>query len=73
MTKILLNILTHGDELVGLKIADKIKQRHPTIIGSGLDIQIANERAYREGKRYIDKDLNRVIRAVPMKKKGHMS
>lgn len=63
--KILLNILTHGDELVGLKVAEKIKQRYPPIIGNGLDIQVANEQARRKSKRYIDKDLNRVFPGNP--------
>jgi len=61
MKKILLNILTHGDELVGLRVADEIKRRHPKIIGDILDIQIANEKAYSEGKRQIDADLNRIF------------
>jgi len=65
MKKVLLNILTHGDELVGLKVAEIIKQRNPTIIGNGLDVQIANEEAYRRGKRCIDKDLNRVFPGDP--------
>ncbi len=65
MTKILLNILTHGDELAGLKVADTIRVLYPEIIGHGLDIQIANERAFRSSKRYIDKDLNRVFPGNP--------
>ncbi len=65
MVKILLNILTHGDELAGVKVADIIRARYPEIIGHGLDIQIANERAFRSKKRYIDKDLNRVFPGNP--------
>lgn len=61
MKKILLNILTHGDESVGKKIADEIQRKYPNIIGNGLDIQIANPMAYEKGVRYIDKDLNRVF------------
>lgn len=64
-TKILLNILTHGDEFVGLKVADEIRRMHPSIIGNGLDIQIANERAYKESKRFVDQDLNRVFPGNP--------
>lgn len=61
MAKILLNILTHGDELVGLKVAEEIKKRYPNIIWKSLDIQIANEEAYKKAKRQIDSDLNRVF------------
>lgn len=66
MKKILLNILTHGDECIGKKVADEILRMYPNIIGEGLDIQIANERAYGEKKRYIDHDLNRVFPGNPM-------
>ncbi len=59
--KILLNILTHGDELVGVRVKDEILKKYPKLIGDSVDVQIANERAYQEGKRYIDQDLNRVF------------
>jgi len=59
MNTILVNVLTHGDELVGKRVADEIRRRYGFLIGRGLDIQIANQRAYSEGKRCIDRDLNR--------------
>ncbi|MDO8571241.1 MAG: succinylglutamate desuccinylase/aspartoacylase family protein [bacterium] len=59
--KILLTIMTHGDEHIGKKVAGEVIRRHPNIIGKGLDVNIANEKAYREKKRYIDLDLNRVF------------
>lgn len=65
MKKILLNILTHGNEFVGVKVADQIKNLHLELIGNGLDIQIANEQAYTEKKRFIDHDLNRVFPGNP--------
>lgn len=65
MKKILLNILTHGDELIGLEVVKRIKDRYPHIIGNGLDIQIANEIAYKMGERYKDKDLNRSFPGNP--------
>lgn len=61
MKKILLNVLTHGDESFGKRVADEIARRYPQLIGKGLDIQIANEQAYKKGQRYIDDDLNRVF------------
>jgi succinylglutamate desuccinylase len=66
MVKILLNILTHGDELAGVTVADTIRALYPEIIGHGLDIQIANEYAFRSNKRYVDKDLNRVFPGNPV-------
>ena len=43
MKKVLLNILTHGDELIGKKVADEIIRLYPDLIGNDLDIQIANQ------------------------------
>ncbi len=61
MKKILLNILTHGDETVGTQVAGIITERYQSLLGNGLDIEVANERAYQEGKRHISDDLNRVF------------
>jgi predicted deacylase len=55
--KVILNILTHGDECIGLGVAKEIEKLG--IDPSVLTIQVANERAYKAGKRYIDADLNR--------------
>lgn len=65
MKKILLNILTHGDELIGTKVSDAICVLYPSIVGNGLDIQIANEQAFRLKKRFVEKDLNRVFPGNP--------
>ncbi len=65
MNKILLNILTHGDELAGKRVADGISERYPQLLKNGLDIIIANELAYQQGKRYVDSDLNRVFPGKP--------
>jgi succinylglutamate desuccinylase len=63
---ILINILTHGDELIGLKVKKELEKLN---IKQGiLDFQIANEKAYKEKKRFIDSDLNRVF---PGKKNGN--
>lgn len=64
--KILLNILTHGDERIGLKVAKEIEKQgiSPKI----LTIHVANKKAYLAKRRYIDKDLNR---SFPGKKNGN--
>lgn len=59
--KLLINILTHGDELVGKRVVDEISQKYPSLVGNGFDIQVANEEAHAQGKRFIDHDLNRVF------------
>ncbi len=64
--KILLNILTHGDERIGLTVAKEIKKYK--IAPSVLSVNIANKKAYRAKKRYIDQDLNR---SFPGKKYGN--
>lgn len=64
--KVLLNILTHGDETVGLGVAKAIKKNK--IEKGELRINIANELAYTRKKRFIDEDLNRVF---PGKRKGN--
>ena len=55
--KVLLNIATHGDEKIGLKVVEAIKKIKIT---NGLLVaNVANKRAFRLGKRFIDQDLNR--------------
>lgn len=61
--KILLNILTHGDELIGLKVAEEIKKLN--INDQIITIQIANPEAYEQGKRFVDQDLNRAFPGKP--------
>ncbi len=64
--KIILNILTHGDERIGLKVAREIKKMD--IEKNTLIVQIANMRAFKLRKRFIDQDLNR---SFPGKKNGN--
>jgi len=64
--KIVLNILTHGDERVGLKVAKEIEKLN--IKKDILTIQIANQKAFKSRKRFIDQDLNR---SFPGKKIGN--
>jgi succinylglutamate desuccinylase len=64
--KILLNILTHGDERIGIAVAKELQKLH--IDKSILQIHIANKRAADRGKRFIDQDLNR---SFPGKKDGN--
>lgn len=54
---ILINIGTHGDETIGFSVVKKLRK---IILKRGvLDINIANEKAVKLKKRYIDQDLNR--------------
>lgn len=55
--RVLLNILSHGNEILGKKVSEKI-EKLPIIKGS-ITIHLANEAAYKENKRFISKDLNR--------------
>lgn len=64
--KIILNIGTHGDEKIGFKVAEVFKKLH--IKNGKLIINIANERAFKLNKRFIDQDLNR---SFPGKKNGN--
>ena len=64
--KIILNILTHGDEEIGLKVAKEIKKLN--IVEKFFSIQIANEKAAKLSKRFIDQDLNR---SFPGKSNGN--
>lgn len=64
--KVLLTILTHGDEKIGLRVAREIKRLQ--IDRKSLAIQVANKKAYAAGKRFIDADLNR---SFPGKKNGN--
>jgi len=64
--KIILNILTHGDERIGLRVAKEIEKLN---VAKGiLGVQVANEKAAKEYKRFIDQDLNR---SFPGKKRGN--
>jgi len=60
---ILINILTHGDELIGLKVKKELEKVE--IINGVLEFNVANEKAYKEKKRFIDSDLNRVFPGNP--------
>lgn len=64
--KIILNILTHGDERIGLKVAKEIEKLR--IDKNTLVVHIANRRAFELRKRFIDQDLNR---SFPGKKSGN--
>lgn len=64
--KVILNILTHGDETVGFVVAKELKKLK--IIKGEFIIHVANELAYRKKKRFIDEDLNR---AFPGDKSGN--
>jgi len=64
--KIILNILTHGDERIGLKVVREIKKLN--INRNALVVQIANRRAFKLRKRFVDQDLNR---SFPGKKNGN--
>ena len=65
---ILFNILTHGNERVGLKVIEKIKKLKIDNNTYDFSFQIANEKAFNLKKRYIDQDLNR---SFPGKKNGN--
>jgi succinylglutamate desuccinylase len=54
--KILINALTHGDELIGLRVIKEIKKHN---LSRNVHFNIANKRAYKLNKRFIDQDLNR--------------
>jgi succinylglutamate desuccinylase len=64
--KIMLNILTHGDEIIGLKVAKELKKLK--ISKDILTINIANKKAYKLKTRCIDSDLNR---SFPGNKNGN--
>jgi succinylglutamate desuccinylase len=64
--KIILNILTHGDEKIGLKVAKEIEKLN--IDKNILSVQVANRRAFESRKRFIDQDLNR---SFPGRKDGN--
>lgn len=55
--KVILNILTHGDETVGLKVAKEIGKLN--IKKGGLTVHVANRLAHQKRKRFIHQDLNR--------------
>ena len=64
--KVILNILTHGDERAGVVIAKEIKKLK--LLKGQVLIHIANKLAYKKRKRFIDQDLNR---SFPGKLKGN--
>ncbi len=62
--KIILNVLTHGDETIGLRVLAEIEK-----LGIARDVllpHIANYRAFAAGQRYIDQDLNRSFPGDPV-------
>ncbi len=61
--KVLLNIATHGNEKLGVKVAKAI-EKIPISKGE-LIINIANEKALKLNKRFCDEDLNRCFPGNP--------
>lgn len=49
---------THGDEAAGKKAVEKLLQKHLSF-DKGVKFVFANEKAYKQEKRYVDADLNR--------------
>jgi len=64
--KIILNIATHGNERIGLKVAKEFEKFN--IDKDTLVVQVANEKAFKLHKRCIDQDLNR---SFPGRKNGN--
>ncbi len=55
---------THGDETAGKKAVEKLLEQDPEF-RRGVKFVFANEKAYREGERFIDTDLNRSFPGNP--------
>lgn len=49
---------THGDETAGKKAVEKLLDEDPDFL-KGVKFVFANEKAYKQGERFIDTDLNR--------------
>jgi len=49
---------THGDETAGKKAVEKLLEEQPNF-RKGVKFVFANEKAFQQGKRYVDTDLNR--------------
>lgn len=63
--KILIIVATHGHEKIGLEVVEKLKQKG---LQRYFDCLVANPRALRQNKEFIDLNLNRVY---PGKKDSH--
>lgn len=57
--KIILNVLTHGDETIGIAVVKELKKFN--IAEKNFKVNIANQKAYELKQRYIDSDLNRAF------------
>jgi len=55
---------THGDETAGKKAVEKLLDENPEFLRP-VKFLFANEKAYREGERFIDTDLNRSFPGDP--------
>lgn len=58
MKKILLVGSQHGDELLGDKLIRRIRLYHPDLLNQ-VDFCVANPKAHRLKKRYVETDMNR--------------
>lgn len=61
--KILIIAATHGDELLGIRLYEKLLRDRSPLLES-IDFMIGNPRALSARKRYIDNDLNRSYQAT---------
>lgn len=55
--RILINICSHGNEVLGLEVVNKLKDIQ--IMNGSITFHTANELAVKQNKRFIDSDLNR--------------
>ena len=49
----------HGNELIGIYLVKTLQKELPSYENIGVDLLLANPKAIKECRRYIDKDLNR--------------
>lgn len=59
--KILLIAATHGNELLGVKLYERLLKRRSVLL-EHIDFLIGNPRAYANKSRYVEYDLNRAYR-----------
>lgn len=58
MKDLLFVAATHGDEKIGVEMADELKN---TVLRKKFDLVIANQKAFKLKKRFLESDLNRVF------------
>jgi len=62
----------HGNELIGIYLVKTLQKELPNYENISVDLLLANPKAIKECRRYIDRDLNRSFTQEALNQDSHI-